>query len=671
MPGPSLFRPNNLGSGLKGYWKLDEASGTRADSSGNGNSLTDNNTVTAQAQDYWKTGENSADFEASNSEYLSIAHASQTGLSITGSWSSAAWIKIESSGILHTIAAKKDTDAAAGYRWGVYTDDKLYAYGDSTLYRATGPALSVGKWYHVAVVFDSVNSVILFYVNGNVDTVLAASDIPASNSIDFRLGSRSGGSIDYFDGLMKDAAIWDVVLTSIQIKSLALGIDLSSYAYRPNHVSTPPSHFYKLNEVSSGGGAVTRVDSAVSGGINLTDNNTVTTLGGYIEGAAADFETSNSEYLSGTGFGSIGTGDFTYALWAKFESLSGIQPSLGGRGTIANASAINLTVLLGSNQFYLYIGGVAKTWTWTPVINTWYHIVVKRSGTALSVYIDGVSLGGSNTSSANLTATDFYIGNDAVSTVNRMDGQIQDFAEWIGYALTDAEIKSLACGLPIQQTGLVSYFKMDETSGNAIDSISALNGVETSGTIDSVSGQVGTARDFEAGDTEYFLVPDSSEWDFGLDGMSILSWLKPESLGGGEYAYARGATPDFGLLVSSGGLNFYIEGNVRASYATPLGTAVWSHVACVRDGASARINLNSVQVGSGASTDDIQGTDGINIGSSAVPSGYYDGSMDELLIAKRWFRDEEIKTVYNKGLNGKEATSSERNINTGAFFAVM
>ena len=33
--------------------------------------------------------------------------------------------------------------------------------------------------------------------------------------------------------------------------------------------------------------------------------------------------------------------------------------------------------------------------------------------------------------------------------------------------------------------------------------------------------------------------------------------------------------------------------------------------------------------------------------------------MDELVIAKRYFRPEEIKAVYLKGLNGKEATSSE------------
>ena len=37
---------------LEAYYSLEEASGTRADASGNGNTLTDNNTVTAGYGDY-------------------------------------------------------------------------------------------------------------------------------------------------------------------------------------------------------------------------------------------------------------------------------------------------------------------------------------------------------------------------------------------------------------------------------------------------------------------------------------------------------------------------------------------------------------------------------------------------------------------------------------------
>ncbi len=39
----------------------------------------------------------------------------------------------------------------------------------------------------------------------------------------------------------------------------------------------------------------------------------------------------------------------------------------------------------------------------------------------------------------------------------------------------------------------------------------------------------------------------------------------------------------------------------------------------------------------------------------AYPGNYFDGLIDEVIIARRWFREEEIKALYNRGLNGKEA----------------
>ena len=122
MAGPTLYRPSSITSGLQGYWKLDEASGDRADSSGNANTLTDTNTVLSAAQDYWKTGENSADFETSNSEYLTRASASCVGLNITGTYSFCAFIKVESAAIQYLMAKWA---ANSGYAVGVYSDGSI------------------------------------------------------------------------------------------------------------------------------------------------------------------------------------------------------------------------------------------------------------------------------------------------------------------------------------------------------------------------------------------------------------------------------------------------------------------------------------------------------------------------------------------------------------------
>src|SRR3972149_5076810 len=93
------FRPGDIPTGLQGWWKLDEASGTRFDSGPNGNNLTDNNTVGNVAYNYWDNLENSADFEFSNSDYLNITDAAQVGLDPADFISIAAWIKTESDSV--------------------------------------------------------------------------------------------------------------------------------------------------------------------------------------------------------------------------------------------------------------------------------------------------------------------------------------------------------------------------------------------------------------------------------------------------------------------------------------------------------------------------------------------------------------------------------------------
>lgn len=73
--------------------------------------------------------------------------------------------------------------------------------------------------------------------------------------------------------------------------------------------------YWKLDEASG-----TRYDS--HGTNHLTDNNTVASATGKI-GTAADFESTNTEYLSCDDNASLSTGDidFTYSCWINPESL--------------------------------------------------------------------------------------------------------------------------------------------------------------------------------------------------------------------------------------------------------------------------------------------------------------------------------------------------------------
>ena len=226
---------NPFFDGLVSYWSMDETSGTRADSHGS-NDLTDNNTVGSA------TGKinNGSDFELSNSEYLSITDAAQSGLDLSGDLSMSGWIKLEqlpsTAGQYFMIIGKDDTDQAsdAGRQFNWIIDPST----NKMRFLWWAPALNnkesvsafaagdVGTFVHVAVTLDISSRVVTFYVDGVAET--GTNNSGSSTSIQntdapFCVGARqtTGGSgALFFDGVLDEIGIWDRVLTSTEIGQL-------------------------------------------------------------------------------------------------------------------------------------------------------------------------------------------------------------------------------------------------------------------------------------------------------------------------------------------------------------------------------------------------------------------------------------------------------------------
>jgi len=213
-----------LTTNLQGYWTLDEESGTRADSTANGNDLTDNNTVG------FGTGkqDNAADFETATDEYLSITDASQTGLDITGDLSISMWINFESIQAVNGLISKfdsgqksyqLDTDGTPNIRWNISSDgssDEIISVDASSVITSTA------TWYHLVTTFDASASKFSVYVDG----ILVGSNTGTRTSLynsttPFLLAGRNGGATVYnFDGLIDETGIWDKVLTFGEIQDL-------------------------------------------------------------------------------------------------------------------------------------------------------------------------------------------------------------------------------------------------------------------------------------------------------------------------------------------------------------------------------------------------------------------------------------------------------------------
>lgn len=541
-----LIRPGDYPTGLKAFWKLDEASGTRMDSSGTGNHLTSNNSVGSVVEDYWSTGERSADFERDNSQYLSIANGTQTGLNLTGSYTVSMWVKFESRAVNGLLFGKWQSNQ--GFYAYVGPSGLVEWYHDLTSLIPLGSnaVLTNGKWYHLTFAYDTVANTASLYVNGNLDKTATITQDASANALDFRLGLLN---VEYFDGMMKDVAIWDRPLTSVEVKSLSSGIDVST-AYRPGNVSVAPTAWWKLNELSTGTGSVSRADSAAVSH-PLTDNNTVGSADGYLDGVAADLERDNSEYFTAADSGdwNLGTGDFSLSFWFKPETL-GINQDIITRSDVQFRVGLDT-----SNNLVWFIEG-SERWARSASgfqVGTWYHMVLRRSGSSVRVYRDGVEIGVAGAGLDDIqSAGTLNIGRND-SSVNYLDGRLADMAVWKGYALSAAEIKALATALPVQKAGIVSYWPLDEATGTRNDAIGT-NHLTPVNTPASAAGLVGAAGQFTRTSSQYLSISDAAQ--SGLDltsAWSVFTWVKPASTVANMFPLSKNAA------VGAGGPGYAIN----------------------------------------------------------------------------------------------------------------
>jgi len=219
-----------LTNSLQAYWKLDEASGSRADSHGS-NTLTDNNTVTQAAG---KIG-NAAQFTRANSEYLSIAD--NAALS-TGNidFTVAAWVYLDSkpAGDFLYIATKSSTVGPVvefNLYYNVATVDRfvfeIFNNPPSISRVATANnfgAASLGAWYHVVGWHDSVNDLVGISVNaGTANTTATSGTAPGDTAGAFELGRYGALASRYHNGRIDEVGFWKRVLTADERTALYNG----------------------------------------------------------------------------------------------------------------------------------------------------------------------------------------------------------------------------------------------------------------------------------------------------------------------------------------------------------------------------------------------------------------------------------------------------------------
>lgn len=210
---------------------------------------------------------------------------------------------------------------------------------------------------------------------------------------------------------------------------------------------------------------------------------------------------------------------------------------------------------------------------------------------------------------------------------------------------------------------LISHWKLDEASGNALDAHGS-NDLTDNNTVGSASGKLNGARDFESGSSEWFSIGDNTDLSTGDIDFAFAAWVQLESKPGGainivakrggslEYAVRYdGATDRFDFFVTSDGTGGTLS-LVRADNLGSPSTATWYFVMAWHDATANTINI---QVNDGT-VDSQSHSGGVFDGSNDFGMGAYsgglepwDGLIDSVSFWKRVLTSGERTQLYNSG----------------------
>ena len=182
-------------------------------------------------------------------------------------------------------------------------------------------------------------------------------------------------------------------------------------------------------------------------GLDLTDNNTVTAgTGGPGSSNYRVFTRANSESFSRASEAAFqfGTGDFSVGCWFRTTNTN---PLAGAdQNTILGKHYTSFELFNYGGYIGGYCGGATNSVGaigTTPVSNnTWYHLVLQRSGTELQLWINGTKLS-TSTNSANADTANALSFGVRPGPSGWLDADVNRAFIFKGRALSSGEISAL------------------------------------------------------------------------------------------------------------------------------------------------------------------------------------------------------------------------------------
>jgi hypothetical protein len=400
--------------------------------------------------------------------------------------------------------------------------------------------------------------------------------------------------------------------------------------------------------------------SDAGGNYDGTPSNVDFNSPGYIDYAASFNGSSSSVSVTTTSTTPVDFSARSYSLSVWVNTTSTTASALLSKYGDSDA-ARSFTLLLQANGTIRHYERSSGTFTQTDSTATvndgnWHHVVVTKSSTQTTIYIDNAATINNNTFTSNNGGTEpFRIGRDNPGSPEWFNGKI-DQVRIFNKALSAAEVTTLygevACeytcttdtnGFPATASSdLVAYYQLDN---DATDDTGSYNGTASSVTFD--GGRYGSSAVFN-GSNSYISTPA-----LGLVGdvaYSISAWvfLNTSSQTSGIYVIWDG-TATVGrhifFKVQSGALSI---GNYGASItaSTSIPTNQWSNVVVSREvGGSTTLYVNGASVATGSMSLNLINNTG-KIGTVNGSAEMFNGKIDQVRIYDKALSSTEVSSLY-------------------------
>lgn len=206
------------------------------------------------------------------------------------------------------------------------------------------------------------------------------------------------------------------------------------------------------------------------------------------------------------------------------------------------------------------------------------------------------------------------------------------------------------------ETNLVSYYTLDEESGNADDSAGTNTGANTNVTYS--AGKINNGGDFDG--TASFNIGSDSNLANNTDGFSVSMWLQTSDNSQTVFYYSNwnsGSSAENFAIWNNNGTDLSVRFNVSgqpvnyvnsSSGVTPTNNT-WYHVVATYDGSQLIIYVNGVAHSNTVNVTPFTGGTSY-IGQRGNGSLFSLGKIDEVGVWDRELTSSEVSQLYNAGM---------------------